>query len=350
MRILIISPFENVATRRGVRNLQLHEKLLSRGHDVTLVTGDFDHAKKDHIPIAKLSDGQNTKVIRVPGYKGNVSMKRMLCHLTFSFRCWAWARKQQWDVVFVSSVPPEALVAATLLKKKALVVDVRDIWPDALQAYGRTSFASRIFQAYCGLIYQRTLKYADRIMIVAPGFREWLRRYMKPRPGQVKLVPLGFRREDFRPLSEGGNSFAFCYAGGATPQFDIREFKARFGQASGVVVGSGPLIKNWKNTFPNTEFRGSVSREEAMSMMASSRQLLFPSNPFAQLPNKAFDYFALGHPVLLGENCSRATKSLLALRHRRRAEGKPDHWKTYQALEKEAVTARAATIIEELVQ
>jgi len=236
-------------------------------------------------------------------------------------------------------------MAARLLRKRALVVDVRDIWPDALQAYGRLSRSARAFGIYCDWLFGKTLKKADRVMIVAPGFRRWLRRYRALWPRQVKFVPLGFRREDFRPLSKDSGDYAFCYAGGATPQFDIREFAPEFGLTKGIVLGSGPLLESWKDAFPNTEFRGAVPRAEAMEVMARARLLLFPSNPFAQLPNKAFDYFALGHRVALGANCSRATETLLSLRNRR-ADGENDGWEDYRALDKEAIAQRAANIVE----
>ena len=82
--------------------------------------------------------------------------------------------------------------------------------------------------------------------------------------------------------------------------------------------------------------------------MRQSETLLFPSNPFAQLPNKAFDYFSLGLPVLLGDNCSRATCYLLELRKRRqKISSCSDAWYDYKILEKENITKRIINIIEE---
>lgn len=345
MKILIVSPFENSATGRGDRNLRLENELRGRGHDVTYVTGDFDHARKMHISKGKLPLRSGMKVLHLPSYQNNVGLARMWCHFILALKLWVATIGTRWDVVVISSIPPEALMSARFLRKRALVIDIRDIWPDALKAYGKPSLAARAYGTYCDAIFRRTLKYADRIMVVAPGFRNWLDRYGALAPRRVKFVPLGFRREDFRPLSDGSGSYAFCYAGGATPQFDIREFVPEFGTQKGIVLGSGPLLEAWKKAFPNSEFRGTVPRAEAISIMGNSRQLLFPSNPFAQLPNKAFDYFALGHAVALGAECTRGIRSLLALR-RRRTAGAEDRWEDYRALEKEAITNRAADIVE----
>lgn len=345
MKILIVSPFENTATGRGDRNLRLEKELRCRGHDVTLLTGNFDHGKKSHIDAEKLPERDGLKVISMLGYRENVGAARIISHIVFSVRLWFYAIRTRWDVIVISSIPPEALLAARFLRRRSLVLDVRDIWPDALAAYGRPSLAARIFSAYCDVLFRVSIKHVDKVMIVAPGYRQWLRRYIAFKHGQVKFVPLGFRREDFQPLSEGGSTYAFCYAGGVTPQFDIREFSKEFGDKKGIVLGSGPLIDAWQKAFPFAEFRGAVPRADAMKAMCQSHKLLFPSNPYAQLPNKAFDYFAMGHRVALGRNVTRATRYLLFLR-RRRALGSPDCWEHFRAIEKESLVKRAAGIIE----
>lgn len=326
--------------------MRLEAELRARGHDVMFLTGTFDHARKASIDPKLLPKDMGTTVLKLPSYQKNVGLARVWCHFVCALKIWFAAIGTRWDVVITSSIPPETLVAARFLRKRALVLDIRDIWPDALQAYGKPSRIARLFGRYCDFLFWRTLNHANRIMIVAPGYRSWLARYGALQHGRVKFVPLGFRREDFQSLSRDGGDFDFCYAGGATPQFDIREFASDFGDKNGVVLGSGPLLEVWKEAFPNTEFRGAVPRDEAMATMAQSKRLLFPSNPFAQLPNKSFDYFALGHKVALGTNCTRATKSLLALRHRRETKN-PASWEDYRAIEKEAIAKRAADIVEE---
>lgn len=348
MKILLISPFENDGTGRGDRNMRLEAELKTRGHQVTFVTGDFDHARKTAISREALPPRPGLWVLHLPKYRSNVSLSRVWSHFVFALKLWFWAFPTRWDGVVISSVPPDGLVAACLLRRRALIIDIRDIWPDALQSYGKLSFTARIFGGFCNAIYGATLKRADRIMLVAPGFRRWVARYGALSHGRVKFVPLGFRREDFRPLSDGGSDWDFCYAGGATPQFDIREFTPEFGDRSGIVVGSGPLLNAWQKVFPHAEFRGAVSREEAMDLMSRSRTLLFPSNPFAQLPNKAFDYFSLGYPVELGSDCTRATRALINLR-RRRTQTAEDKWEDYRAIEKEALAKRAADIVEDTI-
>ena len=315
-KILLLSPFENEATGRGDRNLKLEDELVNRGFEVTFVTSNFDHSRKSAIKPDAFTVRAGLNIIKVPGYKKNVSLQRLLTHIVFSFKTWRKFRHVSWDAIVVSTVPPECLIAARLLRKKALILDVRDIWPDALLAYGKTSIVTKIFKIYCDLIYQLTVRRADRIMIVAPGYRAWLKRYTKLSFGKVKFVPLGFRREDFQARSAGGEKWEYCYAGGLTPQFDITELSSKFGRKRGIILGSGPSIDKWKQSLPGAKFLGTVTRREAMSIMSQAKALLFPSNPYAQLPNKAFDYFALGYPVEFGHNCSRASRYLLTMRQK----------------------------------
>jgi len=325
--------------------------LIEMNHSVTFVTSNFDHGKKTHIPSDQLLSTIGLKVFRVPGYHKNVGFKRLLCHWVFASKLWLWAFWTKWDTVVISSIPPEVLMSSIFLRKKNLLIDVRDIWPDALLSYNNKSLLYKIFSRYCQLIYKFTLKQAKSIMVVAPGFNSWVKSYVKKHSIKVKFVPLGFRREDFSPLSinKSDADYKFCYAGGATPQFDISEFSPSLGSKRGLVLGDGPLLDDWKDLFVKTHFTGSIPRDDALNMMRKSEVLLFPSNPFAQLPNKAFDYFSLGLPVLLGDDCSRATCYLLELRKRRqKINSCPDTWFDYKVLEKENITKRIINIIEEV--
>ena len=349
LKILIISPFENHAAGRGDRNMRIESELVLRGHQVTFATGNFDHALKSHISVEKLPPRTGLMVIGLPGYHSHVGLARMWCHIVFAFKLWLRTIWVRWDIVVVSSIPPEALFTARFLRKRALIIDIRDIWPDALQAYGKRSLATQAFSAYCRMIYSATLKYAKRIMIVACSYRGWLAEYIDAAHGrqrQVKFVPLGFKREDFRPMSDndGNKAFEFCYAGGVTPQFDIREFAPELKSKRIAIIGSGPLTNAWKHSFPNSIFYGTTTRTEAISIMYQSRRLLLPSNN--TLPNKAFDYFALGQPVLLGRDCSREIRYLLGLRSRRNL-GPTETWEDYRVIEQEAITKREADIIED---
>lgn len=343
MKILIISPFENPLTGRGDRNIRLETALRVEGHKVTFVTSDFDHGRKKKLSSDDFAPYPDMKIISVPSYSSNLGIRRLICHYVFCVKLLIFALKEQWDVVFVSSIPPELLLIARLLRKRRLIIDVRDIWPDALLAYKKPSITKKIFSLYCEFIYRYTLPFADKIIVVAPGYRNWLRRFRTTNDGVVRFIPLGFRREDFQAKATHLCEFEFCYAGGATPQFDLSEFEAAYGTKKGVIVGSGPMIPEWKRMFPNALFTGPVSRHEALSYMRNSAVLLFPSNPYAQLPNKAFDYFALGYPVAFGVECTRATKFLLSLRNR--DPGQEENWKNYAVIEKESLTQRTVRLI-----
>lgn len=354
MKVLIISPFENQKTGRGDRNLRLRNLLLERGHDVTFLTSNFDHARKDFIQLTTEDNRNGTLFITVPAYHKNVSVLRQVSHVVFATKGWLKLRKRKWDIIFVSSIPPENLVLAFLLNSKKVVIDVRDIWPDALMAYDKTNAnllktaAFKFFEWYCNFIYHQTIKRASHIFLVANGYRKWIYKYCVRGKIKINFMPLGFNKDDFTNPKDTSNEYDYCYAGGLTPQFDLLEFIEELKDKNGVFVGSGPSEKELRSNYPRAKFTGVLTRSDALAYMQNSRSLLFPSNSFAQLPNKCFDYFAIGAPVVLGRNCSREARYLLQLRQRK-DNLQNETWAEYKSIEKNEINKRMVTRLEKII-
>lgn len=64
------------------RFLYLGELLSERGHKVEMIVSDFSHGAKKHYDKGAISDSYKTKLIAIhePGYKKNVSIKRLYSH------------------------------------------------------------------------------------------------------------------------------------------------------------------------------------------------------------------------------------------------------------------------------
>ena len=178
LNFLIISLSENNNTGRGNRNILLAKKLEEKGHKVTFATSNFDHGKKKKITPTKFIESSNFffNVFSIPEYKTNLSFLRFIGHYVFSFKLLYKYRNQNFDIVFVSSIPPEVLLISTFLKKKKLIVDIRDIWPDAIFSYRNKSILKNLFRIYCNLIYKISLKKVDLYTLVAPTYNKWLKK------------------------------------------------------------------------------------------------------------------------------------------------------------------------------
>lgn len=297
--VYIVSQYENSATNRGVRYPRLLETLRSKGK-ATLLSGNFDHGRKQ--PIADSDIGADELMFSVPSYTSHYGLRRFLAHWVFAWRsAWFLLRSiKSGDKIVVSSIPPEPCLAATLvarLRGASVLIDVRDIWPDALPLTGVRRW---LFGFYSHSFNFLSLRLASIVVVVSQSFTDWVRRYHRRIP--VQFIPLGFdpsrwesARHD-RRVSQG--KFEFVYIGGLTSQFDLSEFSFLKDGLGLAIVGSGPLEAGYRKRFPKATFFGLLPKDEASAVVLSARKGLVPGARFAALPNKVFDFLAAGLSVV----------------------------------------------------
>lgn len=133
-RILCVSYhfFEHSSYRPSVMHDFLSRYALANHVEYVFLCSNWDHiSKKNHsVDVSK-----NIHMIRVPGYKKNISFSRIFSHLIFSFKLLFHPSLWRFDVCLVC-VPPSfsyvvALIAAKV-RRKPVIVDVVDLWPEAL--------------------------------------------------------------------------------------------------------------------------------------------------------------------------------------------------------------------------
>lgn len=306
MKILILSPFENSLTRRGNRNILIYNELRSRGHNVDYITCNFDHALKEHIEASRFDF---EKVIDVRGYQSNTSFKRLLTHFDFVIKSRKLLKNNKYDIVFLSSIPPEMIFIIPVSNRKKVIFDVRDIWPDALLGYKNSlGILGGCMKLYFNIINILSAKYVDLAFMVAKGYEPWLQRYSI---NNTRFMPLGFRNEIRSKKSRLSSTNVAIYAGGLTPQFDISNM-AKLIEKYGIkvhVFGSGSLEDKYR-CIENICLKGVVSREDVNIAMDNADYLLFPNNANAKLPNKAFDYYITDKDVIFESEVSEDVKEL----------------------------------------
>jgi colanic acid biosynthesis glycosyl transferase WcaI len=82
-------------------------------------------------------------------------------------------------------------------KRVPFVFEVRDLWPESLAAVGASSEGNllhRMLGAVAGFLYRR----ADRIVVVAPGFRDHLMRHWNVPAAKISVVENGVETDLFR--------------------------------------------------------------------------------------------------------------------------------------------------------
>jgi glycosyltransferase involved in cell wall biosynthesis len=181
MRVLIVSQY---FWPENFRINDLASELISRGHEVTVLTGLPNYpdgrifaAYQENPKVFSTFEG--APVFRVPIIpRGNTAVRLVLNYLSFVvsglFLGARALRGKQFDAIFVFQTSPitSALPALWLRRRKhaPLLMWVLDLWPETLEAIGvvRSPLLLSWVGALAGFIYRR----CDRILIQSRAFAE----------------------------------------------------------------------------------------------------------------------------------------------------------------------------------
>jgi glycosyltransferase involved in cell wall biosynthesis len=215
-------------------------------------------------------------------------------------------------------------MAATLvakIKRKPLLLEIRDIWPDALVDIG--ALKNKVAIVIARKLVQWMYTQAKCIVINSPGFRDHLVTGGVP-DSKIFLVANGVDASMFDPLATGNEirarmgwegNFVALYSGahGLANDLDTLLDAAKFledcPQAIIVLLGDGPekaRLKKRAETLglSNVQFLDPQPKSEIPNLLAASDACvahLMPSAMQAMVyPNKVFDYMASGRPTILG--------------------------------------------------
>ncbi len=311
MTVWIENPFDNLPAEgfRPQRYWLMAEAFAKAGHDVTLWTSDFSHAKKAPRSISKAEAPFRLKLIKTPPYSDNVSFRRIASHRAYAANWLADARAEAKasgspDVVVVSMPPLSTADAALALKKEfgaKTVVDVMDAWPETFERIFPAPFkflsAIALFplrraarRAYCGadLVTGVCDAYGD--IARANGAREYVRFYHGIDISKAREV--GAQRP---PLS-------FVYAGNFGRGYDLSaaiRAVAQNDDATLDIAGAGEREAEWRALAahsPRIRFHGYLSGDDLGKLLDSASIGVIPlaDDTFVGLPYKLGDYAAHG--------------------------------------------------------
>lgn len=306
--IHIISPYESKLEGRGTRNIFIAEMLQSYS-EVCFVTTNFSHQRKTlFCPkyLIEINEKYKVKIIESPIYKKNISLQRMYVHWIIAFRIFGYlfSSCEKGDAVYVSSIPPEILFLVSFLRYKEIkiILDVRDLWPEALPS--KTIFIKYLFNLYCKFLYFFTGK-VDKIFYTAPSFLKMLNRY-KSLDESPLFVPLGYDENRWVNAEKklnglDSNLIKFVYVGSLETQCPLFDFlNATHSMANVLVdiIGDGDKLDEYKKIAgPNVKFHGRVSPDNVQLLISKSDFGVLPFIGKAAMPNKVFDYIGAYLPI-----------------------------------------------------
>ena len=309
MTVWIENPFDNLPAEgfRPQRYWLMAEAFAKAGHDVTLWTSDFSHAKKAPRTLSKVEAPFRLRLVRTPPYSGNVSFRRIASHRAYAANWLADARAEaresgKPDVIVVSMPPLSTADAALAMKREfgaKIVVDVMDAWPETfyrllpkplrfLGAIPLLPLHAAASRAYRGadLVTGVCDAYGD--IARANGAREYARFYHGIDTGKAHVV------DAQRP------PFSFVYAGNFGRGYDLSAaIKAALEneEATLDIAGAGEREAEWRALAahsPRIRFHGYLLGDELDRLLDSASIGVIPlsDDTFVGLPYKLGDYAA----------------------------------------------------------
>lgn len=242
-------------------------------------------------------------------------------YLGFMLRAVPLALRSEADVVFVTSSRLFTAVLAavvSLLKRRPLYLDVRDIFVDTIFDVIRGRWF-RPFRPLLSLLERFVVARAARINLVSPGFLG----YFGPRYPRRSFdlftngIDTGFLELWERravQVRAPGAPFTVLYAGNIGDGQGIHHFlpdvAVRLGwRVQFLIYGDGGKLAVLREALAargtsNVELRPPIPREALIAAYASADALLVHLNDYPAflrvLPSKLFEYGATGLPILAG--------------------------------------------------
>jgi glycosyltransferase involved in cell wall biosynthesis len=306
-------------------------------HQVTVLAGMLDYArgrKYDYCRgryVIEERPNPNIRVIRTHVselYNRNWA-GRLWAYVTyFVSSLWAglFRAGRTFDLVIVTSPPLLLGLTGWLLARwlrKPLVVEIRDLWPDAPVQMGVLTSRVLVWLAYWleAFLYRQ----ADHIVVLTPGFREYLIDRKRVASTKITVIPnaadfdladrltAGFDRDAFRKQHDMADHFWVIYAGAHGVANQLTTVLQAAAQLSGtnirfLFMGDGtdkPRLQTQATALnlPNVRFIDSVSKAMALQFILASQAGIISMQPLPvfrlMFAGKMFDYFSCRVPVLM---------------------------------------------------
>lgn len=338
-----VTPGEGGTTR----HFEVGRELVRAGWRVTLCASDFTYQQRRYArrdgagvrrPIEESMEGVQLAWLWAAAYERN-DWRRAWNWLSFGGSLLRWGRHaDRPDVVIGSSPSLFAALAAERLARRwgvPFVLEVRDLWPESLLAVGARRGPGYVaLSGIARYLYRR----ADRVIVLARGTADHLQRRGVSR-SKIHFVPNGADVEAFEPRDKLARdrqqeTVTFAYTGAHGPangldvvldaaerlkgqQFPRTEpdgannqpfLQAEPQRVRFLLVGDGPakdelLAEARRRGLDNVEFRDPVPKVDVADVLAEADAGLMVLRDarlftYGVSPNKLFDYFAAGLPVV----------------------------------------------------
>lgn len=322
----IVYFYQYFGTPKGgwsTRVYELARRWVNEGHKVTVVTSLYD---KSDLKASGLVSKQSIEGIDVLIVNVKISNKHSFAYRIYTFFVFAllsvyYALKLNYDVAIVSSGPITigipGLVAKNI-RKKPLIFEVRDLWPEGAIQLGLLK--STLGKKLAYWFEKKCYNSASAIIALSEGMADSIREryglnnvYVIPNASDNKLF--GQVQMEWELPSWAKNKIIFTYAG----SLGLMDNCIQIINAAAVIdkelqekivivfLGDGaerPRLEEnvLQNNISHVKFLGLKPKEEVVGWLQNAQAafLVFKDVPVLNTssPNKMFDAFAAGLPII----------------------------------------------------
>lgn len=331
--VLLVTNFVSIPGEKYYnRTLYLYDLLTQKGYNVTMITCVFNHYDKVFRNISKFTTEYphyNFIFLKAPGYKRNISLKRIINHKIFviNLKKWLEVHGRQYDVIY-ATMPTQESVNVTgkycYANNIPFIIDVRDLWPEAMKLVIKQQWLQNILFWNMKRLANKAYSQADEIVAVS---NEYLQRALKAnnKSKNPAVVFLGSTMERFDnginlnydKIPKPDNEFWIIYIGTLGVSYDVKtlisaynELKIKgYSSMRLKILGKGPLEEEFKEYAQkinaDVDFLGYMDYEIMAAYLKKSDVAVnaIKRNAAQSIINKVADYFSAGIPVLNGSLC-----------------------------------------------
>lgn len=323
--------------RRLWRANSLAEELAGQGHHVLRWRSSFNHYKKMQLHTAPFIEnirGVNQVYIPTVGYVGHFSFRRILSHYLLGQRFIRVVRYFEFsepDIIHICNVPPELLLHVSRYARSRgipLIVDVRDLWPEAYANIipNRFDLLRKIVRRLLVLVsfrYKSVIRQATALTSISEDLLKYLlRNYGRMAGSFDRVFYIGAQHTILLPSNRPntfdevlddcaavrviGTAKKLIYVGNIGFQTDFeriislaRSFYQRNFNVEITICGDGPRLKELRGKcvdVPNVKFTGWLDGDKLREELDNADFgiiCFFPNFDFQlSIPSKVSEYLS----------------------------------------------------------
>ncbi|GLI51891.1 glycosyltransferase WbuB [Tepidanaerobacter syntrophicus] len=325
----------------GGRHYKFAENLIKRGYNVKIFCASTVHNSNQNMItdsrkyLYELHNDIPFVIIRARSYKGN-GAERIKNMIDYAAGLMSVSKKfdtEKPDVIYASSVHPLTWLAGYKLSKRygaKFIAETRDLWPETFVAMGKmskNSIPAKILYKIEKFIYQK----ADKLIFTFPGGKDYVESIGLD-SSKVRYINNGVDLEEFNQNKtryvlededlDDDSTFKVLFTGAigeANAIYRIVDVAKIFidkgiEEIKFYIFGDGPEKEKLQNRVQedkvtNVIFKGKVDKRYVPSILSRADLNIFCFEYLPNLfkyglsPNKMFDYFASGHPIVSNVEC-----------------------------------------------